>query len=61
MATIQTGIPSLITGDFTYIETPNKKRAGKPFSSNKIEVRELKNFVFTNGLHDLEFISPMYA
>ena len=49
-------IPSFVARDFNYVDGPQEKRDGRPFSDN-IETRE---FIMRNGLIDLVFFRPRF-
>lgn len=57
---IDQGIPFIIVGDFNSIDGPLEKRGGRPFMDD-IKSREFKDFLWSNGLVDLDFTSPRFT
>lgn len=57
---VDQGIPSVVIGDFNYIDEPNEKRGGWPFVEDTSS-KEFGKFLQYNGLVDLEFLGPRFT
>ena len=56
---IDEDVPSLVVGDFNYIDSTQEKRGGRPFTNN-IESWQFRDFIRITGLVDLGFFAPRF-
>lgn len=54
---LRQGIPSLVIGDFSCIDSSQEKRGRRAFMDG-VETREFREFIKENGLVDLGFFGP---
>lgn len=47
-------VPTLVASNFNCIDDPQEKKGGKPFT-DKIGMKEFRDFIMANGLVDLGF------
>lgn len=52
--------PTVVAGDFNYMDGPNEKRGGPPFMED-IGSSEFDEFLHAIGLMDLDFVGPRFS